>query len=103
MSNIEPTQEQSQVPRERRIGKFHVRWDVVEDYATMSRVIAIMGFVPVRVEALFAQRAFLYEGFSDKFYEVSDFDIIPEYDVAIINTVLDDGEAELKVTVERKE
>ncbi len=75
---------------EHRIGKFGISTDAVLNHTEqVAQMLALMQFVPTRVEHLPMQGQFLYEGFSPYFDLVKNGGVMPVY--AVIMTQEDDG------------
>lgn len=65
-----------------RVGCFYVADQMVYDSA-FARVLAQLGFVPMRVEHLAYTKRYLYIGLSFMFNPITMGNPIPEYDVII--------------------
>lgn len=66
------------------IGKFYIdRRFVHEETEQVAKVLAILGFVPLRVECFFIEDKLEYQGISSKFDELPFGMIVPEYTLEI--------------------
>lgn len=81
-----------------RIGKFYISAPLIDDYNDgLVATLAIMGFIPTRVEAVWHRRKFEYIGISHMFREVPEGDEMPEYVVEVHtdeNGIVDSVEVE---------
>jgi len=83
-----------------RRGKFYVTLSVIETTEDEFRgILALLGFIPTRVEALYHEGAFEYIGISPLFDEVETGCLIPTYLIIIHK----DDEDTLSVTVEKRD
>ncbi len=81
----------------RQMGKFKIQEDIIrENPELVARAFALIHLVPIRAEMLFAERAIEFVAISDRFREVEQGVMCPEYEIKIT----DDGN--LLVEVIRK-
>ena len=74
------------------VGKIHITVDLVEsDPEQAAKVLAMLDFVPLRVECMWQYRRFEYVGLSPKFPELKEGLMVPTY----IITVNVDGDGEI--------
>lgn len=72
----------------RRYGKFRIANDTVNSQQSMDemvKILALMSFVPFRVECMYYPPEFKYEGYSTLFREVKEGEMMPEYTIIIDN------------------
>lgn len=68
----------------KRIGKFQVSWPIVES-GHFHLILAKMEFIPYKVECLYSNQTFLYEGLSWLFDEKASWTDIPMYKIHVTN------------------
>ena len=70
-----------------RIGKFELDSDYIRNEPELiAKVFAIMEFIPVRAEFMFAGNKMKYLGYSCLFDDILDCQIPPRYAIAIDNS-----------------
>lgn len=70
--------------KSRRLGKFDISFQLVEESQwEVSLILSLLGFIPIRVEAMYANNSFEYVGISDRFREVSPAEVIPIYEIEV--------------------
>jgi len=68
----------------RQLGKIKIfRTFVLEEPDGVAAAFALLKLVPVRVELLFSEDVFEYTAISERFNEVPDGEMIPEYSLSI--------------------
>lgn len=68
----------------KRIGRFYVASAVVEETPEMfAEMLSLLKLIPVRVEHLWHRNAFEYVAISERFREVPNAEMIPEYNIKI--------------------
>ena len=68
----------------KRLGQFWVSKHLVETEGTeMAKVLAMLEFVPVRVNYFWEREAYQYLGHSPKFREITPNDQTPEYQIVV--------------------
>lgn len=67
-----------------RIGKFELDSDYIrKEPELVTKVLAVMEFIPVRAEFMFAGNKIKYEGYSCLFDDIPDYLIMPSYAITI--------------------
>lgn len=68
----------------RQLARFRVDEREVRDRpGKLAEVFAMLKFVPVRAECLFAERCIEYVGISERFVDVPDGQIVPEVELRV--------------------
>ena len=67
-----------------RLGQFYISKQLVEEGDTgIAKALALLAFVPVRVEYLWGREAYLYLGHSPHFRELGVNEQTPEYEITV--------------------